>query len=130
MNDNQRLQQIIRLRRKAMWIMVAISLVLALVLGAVQHGHLALSEGVMRYLFTAMLSTGFAAVVFMVMLAYVLRGWVWALILLVFSMVVPVVGLIGIVMMNFQATMRLRELQQEAERKAAALAAAAEEDDA
>ena len=115
MNDNQRLQQIIRLRRKAMWIMVVISLVLALVLGAVQHGHLVLSEGVMRYLFTAMLSTGFAAVVFMVMLAYVLRGWVWALILLVFSMVVPVVGLIGIVMMNFQATMRLRALQREAD---------------
>lgn len=128
MNDNQRLQQIIRLRRKAMWTMVVISLVLALVLGAVQYGHLTLQEGMVRYLFTAMMSTGFAAVVFMAMLAYALRGWVWALILLVFSMVVPVVGLIGIVMMNFQATMRLRELQAEAERKAAALAAADEED--
>lgn len=128
MNENQRLQQIIRLRRKAMWIMVVISLVLALVLGAVQYGHLALSEGTVRYLFTVMMSTGFAAVVFMVMLAYALRGWVWALILLVFSMVVPVVGLIGIVMMNFQATMRLRELQSEAERKAATLAAADEDD--
>ncbi|KAF0808250.1 hypothetical protein A167_02638 [Alcanivorax sp. S71-1-4] len=128
MNENQRLQQIIRLRRKAMWVMVVISLVLALVLGAVQYGHLTLAEGMVRYLFTAMMSTGFAAVVFMVMLAYVLRGWGWALVLLVFSMVVPVVGLIGIVMMNFQATMRLRALQAEAERKAAALAAADEDD--
>ena len=128
MNENQRLQQIIRLRRKAMWIMVVISLVLALVLGAVQSGHLALSEGAVRYLSTVMMFAGFAAVVFMVMLAYALRGWVWALILLVFSMVVPVVGLIGIVMMNFQATMRLRELQLDAERKAAALAAADEDD--
>ena len=128
MNENQRLQQIIRLRRKAMWIMAVISLVLALVLGAVQHGHLVLPEGVARYLFTAMLSTGFAAVVFMVMLAYVLRGWVWALVLMGLSMFVPVVGLIGIVVMNFQATMRLHALQRDAERQAAALAAADEAD--
>lgn len=113
MNDNQRQQHIIIYRRKAMWIMVAISVGVALVLGAVRHGEVVLAETTAQHLATLMLAAGTAAVLFMVMLAYAVRGAVWAGLLLAGSLLVPVLGLVGICLMNYQASVRLRQLREQ-----------------
>lgn len=120
MNENQRQQHLISYRRKAMWIMVAISLGVALLLGGLRYGDVTLAETTLRHLTTLMLATGTAAVVFMAMLAYVVRGAIWAVLLLVGSLLVPMVGVVGIGLINYQASVRLRQLREQARAAAAA----------
>lgn len=134
MTENQRLIQLIILRRRAMLTVFVVCILLGLVILTALGGYVPLPPDIARPVFIAFGVSALTTLVFAGMLLFVVRSPVWGIAFALLGLValmgqIYFVPAVIVIIANRMAEQRLKALQAiEAEKLAAAARAAEEED--
>ncbi|MCH8542623.1 MAG: hypothetical protein LAT61_03525 [Alcanivorax sp.] len=134
MTENQRLIQLIILRRRAMLTVFVVCILLGLIILAALAGYVPLPPDIARPIFVAFSVSALTTLVFTGMLLFVVRSPVWGIAFALLGLVALMgkiffVPAVIVIIANRMAEQRLKALQAAEAEKVAAAARAAEEED-
>ena len=134
MTENQRLIQLITLRRRAMLTVFVVCILLGLIILAALGGYITLPPDLARSVFVAFSVSALTTLVFTGMLLFVVRSPVWGIAFALLGLValmgrILFVPAVIVIIANRMAEQKLKELRAAEAEKLAAAARAAEEEE-